>query len=445
MRPALPLLLAASCLADPSTWLGGSTQRGGKAGYEVVDGELVGTAVAGTPNSFLCTDKAYGDFSLEFEFKVDPKLNSGVQFRSNAFDKDTAFTDASGKTIKIPANRVHGYQVEIDTDPANQGNRQWTGGLYEEGRRGWIFPGLLGGDKTAFSEQGRRLTKLGDWNRVRVEAVGPRIRTWLNGEARVDVTDGAAREGFVGFQVHGIRDASLAGTQSRWRNVRLAAIPANTLSPGEKEEGWELLFDGASLAGWTSHRGGAAPTKGWTVADGVLSVEKGGGDLISSRTFKAFELTVEFRLSPGANSGIFYLTQEGVGKKGPVMGLEFQILDDLGHADAKRGKDGNRTVGALYDLVSPPADKAPAAVRVWNHARIVTSADGRKVEHWLNGRRVVAYDRGSEDFRARRAASKFAGSQHGADFGEWPEGAILLQDHGDRVDFRSVKARKIGE
>lgn len=439
MRPALPLLAAAACLADAGAWLGGSTQRGGKATFATEGDELVGTAVAGTPNSFLCTDRTYGDFTLEFEFRVDPRLNSGVQIRSAAHAAATRFTDAAGKEQVIPAGRVHGYQVEIDTDPANQGNRQWTAGLFEEGRRGWLFPGALGGDPAAFSEQGRRLTKVGDWNHVRVEAVGPRIRTWLNGEPRVDATDGAAREGFVAFQVHSIRDAALAGAQNRWRKVRLAAIPPNTLSPGEKAEGWELLFDGATTAGWRAYRGDRFPAKGWKVADGMLSViGQGGGDIVATRApVGAFELTVEFRLSQGANSGIFYLTQPSA--KGPVPGLEFQLLDDLRHADAGRGKDGNRTVAALYDLVAPGPAKAPAAADTWHHARIRTSPDGKLVEHWLNGDLVVGYDRTSADFRARRAASKFADPKYGADFGEWPEGAILLQDHGDRVDFRNVK------
>lgn len=443
MSPTLlPLLTAAACLADTSTWLGGSTQRGGKATFAVEGEELIGTAVARTPNSFLCTDKAYGDFTLEFEFKVDPRLNSGVQIRSAAHEGATRFTDAAGKELVIPARRVHGYQVEIDTDPDNQGNRQWTAGLFEEGRRGWLFPGALGGDKAAFSEQGRRLTRIGDWNRVRVEAVGPRLRTWLNGEPRVDVTDGAAREGFVAFQVHGINRPELAGAQNRWRNVRLAPIAPNTLSPGEREEGWQLLFDGATTAGWRAYRGDGFPKKGWKVADGMLSVlGQGGGDLVATRApVGAFELAVEFRLSPGANSGIFYLVQPSA--SGPVPGLEFQLLDDLRHADAGRGKDGNRTVGALYDLVAPGPAKAPAAADTWHHARVRTSDDGKVVEHWLNGALVARYDRTSGDFRARRAASKFADPKYGAGFGEWPAGAILLQDHGDRVDFRNVKLRE---
>jgi len=444
----LPLLCAAAVLVaqeTPATWLGGSTPRGkgGKATFSVDQGELVGTAVARSANTFLCTDREYGDFTLEYEFKVDPRLNSGVQIRSHCLDAPASFVDAAGKTQVIPAGKVHGYQLDIDTDP--QGNRQWTAGLYEEGRRGWLFPGLLGGDRQAFSEQGRRLTKVGDWNHVRIEAVGPRIRTWLNGEPRVDVMDGDATRGFIGFQVHAVPEA-LAGAQNRWRNVRLAEVAPNTLTDGEKAEGWTLLFDGASTDGWRAHRGEAFPSKGWVARDGTLTVLKagGGGDIVTRRAFRAFELAVEFRVTPGANSGIMYFTQDAGERNTPVRSLEFQVLDDERHADARRGRDGNRTVGALYDLVAPGPAKLSRPAGEWNHALIRTSSDGRKVEHWLNGRLVLAYDRGSESFRAARAASKFAEAKYGAGYGEWPEGRILLQDHGDEVSYRSLKIREIG-
>ena len=443
MRNLIPLLFAAACVAEPTAWLGGSNQKGGKATYEIKDGMLTGTAVAQTPNSFLCTNKTYGDFTLEYEFNVDPRLNSGVQIRSNAYDTETTFTDASGRVIKVPAGRVHGYQVEIDTDPTHQASRQWTAGIFDEGRRGWLFPGTLGGNKTAFSEQGLRLTKVSDWNHVRIEAVGPRIRTWLNGEGRADIFDGATRSGFIGFQVHSINKRELAGAQTRWRNVRLVEVAPNTLTKGEKDDGWVLLFDGTTTAGWRAYRGDAFPKKGWKVADGILSVlGQGGGDLVATHApIGVFELTVEFRLSPGANSGIFYLLQPSTSD--PLPGLEFQLLDDLRHADAGKGKNGNRTVGALYDLVAPGPVKAPAAVDTWHHALIRTSNDGKVVEHWLNGALIVRYDRTSEDFRSRRSASKFADPKYGADFGEWPKGAILLQDHGDRVDFRNIKLREL--
>ena len=269
------IALAASALAQstPSDFLGGCTPRGkgGKAIYRMDNGELVGEAVAGSANTFLSTNREYGDFVLEYDFKVDPRLNSGVQIRSHALDQPTTFTDAAGKAQTIPAGKVHGYQIEIDTDPNNQGNRQWTAGLYEEGRRLWLVPGLLGGDKKAFSEQGRRLTKIGDWNHVKVEAVGPRIRTWLNGELRVDAMDGDTPRGFIGFQVHSVAK-ELAGTQNRWRNVKLTEVAPNTLTETEKAEGWQLLFDGRSTDAWRSFRGDTFPAKGWVVRDGTLTV-----------------------------------------------------------------------------------------------------------------------------------------------------------------------------
>jgi hypothetical protein len=451
MRTLIPLLVAAACAADTAAWLGGSSQKGGKATYELKDGVLTGTAVAKTPNSFLCTDKNYGDFTLEYEFNVDSRLNSGVQIRSNAYDKETTFTDASGKVIKIAANRVHGYQVEIDTDPTNQGNRQWTGGVFDESRRGWLFPGALGGDKAAFSEQGRRLTKVGDWNHVRIEAVGPRIRTWLNGELRADVLDGATRSGFIGFQVHSIGKPELVGTQNRWRNVKLAEVAPNTLTKGEKDDGWTLLFNGTSTDAWKSARSDTFPAKGWQVSDGILSVLKSGGgestnggDIVTKRTYRAFEFMVDFRITEGANSGIKYFAQPLLNKgAGSAFGLEFQILDDARHPDAKEGREGNRTIGSLYDLMTASKAKQPAPIGEWNHAFVRTSADGLKVEHWLNGLLVISYDRSTEEFRALRAKSKYAAPQFGKDFGEWKEGTLLLQDHGDRVDFRNIKVRDL--
>jgi hypothetical protein len=198
--------------------LNGWMQKGGKALYSVADGCVVGKTVLKEPNSFLCTDKDYGDFILEYEFKVDPRLNSGVQIRSHCFDKETTY-DNKGKPAKIAAGRVHGYQIEIDVDPKR--NRWWAAGLYEEGRRGWLYPGLDGGDEKAFTEQGRKISKPDDWNKVRVECRGDSIKTWLNGELRVDAKDKDAASGFIALQVHG------AGTEDmevRWRNIRIQEL-----------------------------------------------------------------------------------------------------------------------------------------------------------------------------------------------------------------------------
>ena len=200
--------------------LDGWVQRGGKAEYRAENGEIIGKSVANTPNSFLCTAKEYGDFILEYEYKVDPRLNSGVQVRSHCFDKETEFTH-NGKTQKIAAGRVHGYQIEIDNDPVKK--RFWAAGLYEEGRRGWLYPGLCGGENKAFTEQGAKVTKVDDWNKVRVECRGTSIKTWLNGELRVDAKDDAAPKGFIALQVHSVSKEHV-GLENRWRNVRIQEL-----------------------------------------------------------------------------------------------------------------------------------------------------------------------------------------------------------------------------
>ncbi|GIW95205.1 MAG: hypothetical protein KatS3mg110_3246 [Pirellulaceae bacterium] len=198
--------------------LDGFTQHGGKAKYHVEEGQIVGTAVPNTPNSFLCTDRLFRDFVLEFEFRVDPGLNSGVQIRSRVFDSPAVYRvdgpDGGTRVIRVPAGRVHGYQVEIDPSP-----RAWTAGIYDEGRRGWLFD-------LKENEAARKAFRQNEWNHVRVECIGTSIRTWLNGVPAADLTDGMTREGFIALQVHGIgNNPENAGKQVRWRNLRIAELP----------------------------------------------------------------------------------------------------------------------------------------------------------------------------------------------------------------------------
>ena len=436
--------------------LAGWVQRGGQARYAVENDTIVGTSVLNTPNTFLCTEKTYGDFILEYDFKVDPRLNSGVQIRSECFATPKQM-EWNGKKIQIPAGRVHGYQVEIDPDVSRK--RLWSAGLYDESRRGWLYPsdGDQGAQGKAFSAQGLRIFKPQDWNHVRVEAVGDSIKTWLNGTACADIKDGLTPRGFIALQVHGIKDdKARAGTQVRWRNLRLqevspttaSAAPPNTLTESEKAAGWRLLWDGKGTEGWRSVKSEAFPTRKWEIAEGVLTVRAasdplsvGGGSIITRERFTSFELVADFKLAPGANSGIKYLVQSNLDPEnqtgaGPSVGCEFQLLDDDRHADAKLGRDGNRTLGSLYDLIPPAANKQPNPVGEWNTARI--RVQGPHVEHWLNGQKVLEYERGSAAFRAAVAQSKFKNIPH---FGEWPEGHILLQEHGDQVHFRSIKLR----
>jgi hypothetical protein len=170
--------------------LDGWVQRGGDAKYAVEEGVIMGTTMPKTPNSFLCTGRDYGDFILELEFKVDDGLNSGVQIRSNAYEEgDERLTFG---TAKIAAGRVHGYQVEIDPS-----DRAYTGGIYDEGRRGWL-------DDHGDNDEARLAFRPGEWNAFRVQAIGESIKTWLNGVPAADLKDGLTLEGFIALQVHGI-------------------------------------------------------------------------------------------------------------------------------------------------------------------------------------------------------------------------------------------------
>ncbi|GFE80508.1 hypothetical protein GCM10011487_25080 [Steroidobacter agaridevorans] len=430
-------LAHAAGAAESESLFDGKTLNGwrvvnGSAKYEVVDGAIVGTTTAGSPNSFLASDRTFGDFILEFEAKqtVGP-TNSGVQFRSQS-------------KPEIMQGRVHGPQMDLDPS-----ERQWTGGLYDEAMSGWWYPGTLNPQPGLY--------KFDEWNQIRIEAIGPSMRTWVNGQLSAYVLDATYKDGFIALQVHSIDKPEEAGRQIHWRNLRIkehpTASPAeakifvrntlpNDLSEVERKQGWQLLWDGTSTAGWRSAKGDAFPTRGWKVDDGELVVTGGGGgDIVTEKTFRAFELQLDFKLTPGANSGIkYYVGDYGTGD---ALGLEYQLLDDERHADAKQGKDGNRTIASLYDIqprgrLMTNVGLAPK-VGEWQHARIVARADG-SIEHWLNGVQVLTFKRGSEDFQRRVADSKFKDI---AGFGKLEEGRILLQDHGDEVRFRSIKIRAL--
>lgn len=190
--------------------LDGWVQRGGKARYRVEDEQIVGASVPNTANSFLCTKRDYADFILELEFKVDPKLNSGVQVRSHCFYKETT-VELSGKKIAIKAGRVHGYQVEIDPSA-----RAWTGGIYDEGRRGWL-------NDLKANEAARKAFKSNEWNKFRIECRGSSIKTKLNGVPAADLKDDVTLAGFIALQVHAV-GKSEEPREVRFRNLHIKEL-----------------------------------------------------------------------------------------------------------------------------------------------------------------------------------------------------------------------------
>ena len=440
-----------SAVAQKSGWqdlfdgksLKGWKAVGGKAPYEVVDGAIVGTMADLKRNSFLITEKEYGDFILELEVKLEgTETNSGVQTRSHI---DPAGNQGEG--------RVYGRQMEIDPS-----DRAWTGGIYDEGRRLWLYPLSLNPEAT-------KAYKRDAYNHYRIEAIGNETRTWVNGVPASFVVDTLDPSGFIGLQVHAIKDAGLVGKKVYFRNIRIQTknlkskafpkdlyvvnLTPNSLSPQEKAGGYQLLFDGASNNGWKSARANVSgfPAKGWEIKDGVITVlpsdggeSTNGGDIVTNEQFSAFDLSFEFKLTPGANSGVKYFVTLSEETKGSAIGLEYQILDDEKHPDAKHGKDGNRTLASLYDLITAQKEKRHLRpIGQWNRGRLVVYPDNR-VEHYLNGVKVVEYVRGSEEFLRLVAGSKYKDWEN---FGQAKQGHILLQDHGDRVSFRSIKLKKL--
>ena len=417
----------------------------GTAEYQVKNGRIIGISKSNTPNTFLATEKEYDDFILEYEAKIDNALNSGVQIRS----------------LSLPEynnGRVHGYQVELDPSA-----RAWTGGIYDEARRGWLY-------NLECNPVAKKAFKKNQFNKFRVEAIGNHIRVWLNGVPTVDLIDDMTTKGIIALQVHGIgNNLEKAGKTVEFRNIRILTknldkykspitneIPQisylkNKLTKREIDEGWQLLWDGKTTKGWRGARLENFPKTGWSIENGILTVHASGGaesafggDIVTEKQYGNFILEVDFKITKGANSGIKYFVDCNLNKgPGSAIGCEYQILDDKNHPDAKKGVKGNRTLGSLYDLITADAKfYAPnetTSKRVnsgWNRAKIISK--NNHVEHYLNGIKILEYERGTQMWRALVAYSKY---RDWPNFGELEKGNILLQDHGDKVSFKNIKIK----
>ena len=435
--------------AQSNGWINlfdGKTLKGwkklaGKAEYTVQNGMIVGTTVANSGNTFLATEKEYGNFILELDIKIESiKGNSGVQTRSHY---DSAGHDGNGL--------VYGRQVEVDPS-----GRKWSGGIYDEGRRQWLYPLTL-------NTKAQDAFKVNEFNHYKIECIGDEMKTWVNGIAVAYLVDTIDQKGFIALQVHQVSDAAEANKNIYFKNIRIKTanlqptpFPAgvfvvdfipNHLTNYEKQNGWKLLFDGKTSNGWRGAYKKTFPDKDWKVTNGTITVfesegkEGGqGGDIVTTGEYKAFDLSFEFRLTPGANSGVKYFVTLSENNTGSAIGLEYQVLDDSLHPDAKLGRNGDRTLASLYDLI--PSNKPKSVIRPvgeWNTGRIIVYPNNH-VEHYLNGIRVLEYERGSKDFKDLVAISKFVIWKN---FGEAPKGHILLQDHGNTVSFRSIKIKPI--
>ncbi len=366
--------------------LEGWTQRNGTATYWVEGDSIVGKTSEGSPNSFLCTNKLYGDFELKFEVKVDSALNSGVQIRSlSEGDK--------------PEGRVNGPQIEISLDGM-------AGYVYGESAGGWMTP-----------DQDRKTHKHfrdGEWNAYQIVAYGNHIETWINGQQVSDLTHEerfqSHPKGFIGLQVHGI-GAGQGPFEVRWRNLKLRDLSE-----------FKPLYRGKDLTGWKT-TGNWLPQK-----DGSLLIEPREGEkgwerydayLWSDKKYKDFVLDVEYAYPPGGNSGVYFRVGD---RNDPVkQGIEAQILDStqtkepLGHHD-----HGGiiATVGASKNMSRPPHE--------WN--RMVVTCIGNHLQVELNGEEIIDTQLNNGPMKDRP-----------------PEGYIGFQDHGqpNNLKFRNIRIREI--
>lgn len=418
--------------------LNGWKTLGGNAPYSIENGVIVGTMTKGTPNSFLVTEEEYEDFILELDIKIEgSETNSGIQTRSHY---EPQANNGKGK--------VYGRQVEIDPT-----SRSWSGGIYDEARRGWLYPLEL-------NENAKKAFKHEEFNHIRIEAIGDELKTWVNGIPTAYLIDTIDKKGFIGLQVHSVADQH-DGKKVYFKDIKIQTkelksnkfpqdiyivnLKPNNLSASEKTSGYKLLFNGKDSKGWKSVKSQKFPQKGWEINSGEIKVQKAngaestnGGDIVTIGQFDVFDLSFEFKLTPGGNSGIKYFVTLDEKTNGSAIGLEYQILDDQKHPDAKMGRNGNRTLASLYDLItSNKKNGAERSIGDWNRGRIVVTKDN-KVTHYLNGIKVLSYQRGSTEFDSLVKQSKY---KNWINFGKAPKGHILLQDHGDEVTFRSIKIK----
>lgn len=314
--------------------LKGWHKAGGGATYRVEEGCIVGEVGPGD-NTFLCTDKVYGDFILKLELRLDVPGNSGIQFRSHKRERD---------------GRVYGYQCEIDPSP-----RAWSGGVYDEARRGWLYP--LTSDEAA-----QRAFRVDGWNEYVIEAIGPRIRTWVNGVPCADFLDAMDIEGLIALQVHSGKEGRI-----RWRNIRIQDLGKHI---------WTPIWDGKTLDGWHILPGGT-----WAIEEGAIvgrspASEPRHGLLVTDREFDDFAVRVEYLASRG-NSGLYFRAEESGDEVG-IHGFQAEI-------------DPERDAGGLYEtagrawVVQPSPEDVQKWYKsgVWNE--MVVCAQGRDVAVFVNG------------------------------------------------------------
>lgn len=380
-----------------------------------------GNEVSVNPGTSVSVPGLYSDFVMDFEYQTSGS-GAVVRFLSNS-DKGTA------------------YLFVID----ESAERSWNGGIYDAVNKDWVYP-------LTYNPSAISASKAGQWNKGRIEVSDGRILTFVNGVQCADLLVSPDAAGAIMLQAN--PDAS---APVKFRNVRIskgaslsAASPAvfqvnavnNTLSSKQASDGWKLLFDGKTSNGWKSVNGGEFPQTGWAIENGMIKVisiqqeRKRGGDIMTADKYENYWFSFDFKLTPKANSGVKYFVNPGTYRDNTI-GCEYQVLDDELHPDAKAGRDGNRTLGSLYDMIRCDKSKTFFDKSEWHTAWI--KVDGNHVEHWLDGTKILEYDRNTQVFNSLVAASKY---KDWKDFGNHKSGYITIQDHQDEVAYRNIMIKE---
>lgn len=364
--------------------------RNGTAEYSIEKKELIGTAKLNTPNTFLCTRKMFDDFILELELKVDEPLNSGIQIRSNSIP---TYYDGA----------VHGYQVEVDPSP-----RAFSGGIYDESRRGWIYP-------LCENSKGRKGFKNGKWNKYRIEAIGSSIRVWINGIQTANLRDNLTAKGFIGLQVHGIgKDSSMVGKTVRWRNVKIATNNLEKLQLPDDGKTPEINLVPNQLTDREKKNGYASYLNESEI------IQLGEGESIGFESAGNFDLKFEFNLSKNSTGGIEYFSNEKNEK------CIFQIIDN--DSLSKEEQKGNQSLASLkgitpsQNLCVPGRHRDFRGLGNWNTGRIIVQ--NGKIEHWMNGYKMVEKEISDLNLNWKKGTHQ-----------------ISIKNNAGEVNFRSVRLK----
>ena len=387
----------------------------GEEKWYVENGEIICESGPKKEYGYLSTEKFYDDYELTLEFKQEANGNSGVFFRST-----------------LEGTKISGWQVEV-APPENN-----SGGIYESYGRGWLIKPDPEKDKAL---------KMGDWNKMKIIVADDKVTTWLNGTEMISLKDKkiGKGKGAIALQIH-----DGGGIKVRWRNLKVRTIDeaeAKAFAADTKNT-WQFIFDGETTDGWRAYNGTQLPPQ-WVAKDGALTFDTeikleeeytGGRDIVyGAHEYENFDLSFDWKVPEGGNSGVFYHLKEG--QKAPYEeSPEYQLLDDKGWEKLNNAKlEEWQKAGADYGMYA--ADETTKVLNPggeWNSSRITFTNE--QVSYYLNGIKTVSFVPWSDDWNERKKAGKWKDFEN---YGKSKSGYIGFQDHDSPLWFKNIKIKEL--